>query len=65
MHTVTFKSTRDEELQARTIDQIMPKTLLQGKLRTRLGLSTEDLLKKPKPNQKEPKHTEGHGSEEN
>lgn len=34
------------ELQARTIDGIMPKTLPQGKLRTRLRLSTEDLLKK-------------------
>lgn len=54
MHTVTFKSTRGEELQARTIDEIKPKTLLQGKLRTRLGLSTEALLKKTKPNQRKP-----------
>lgn len=46
-----------EELQTRTIDGIMPKTLPQEQLRTRLKLSTEDLLKKKKTKTTKPKQT--------
>lgn len=54
MHRVTFKTTRGEELKARTIDEIMSRILLQEKLRARLGLITEDLLKYPNQNKKNP-----------